>query len=145
MIRIAPLDPGRFADARALLERVALPVSDLDPARLPAFLAAWEGDRLVGTVAVERLGSEGLLRSLAVLPESRGRGVGRRLVAAAEDHARGCAIRALYLLTTTAEAWFARAGYHRLDREEAPASVRGTREFQSVCPASAAFMWKRIG
>ncbi|HXG45138.1 MAG TPA: arsenic resistance N-acetyltransferase ArsN2 [Gemmatimonadales bacterium] len=145
MTEIRPLDPACFQEARVLLEDAALPVADLRPAALPAFFAAWDEGRLAGVVAVEPLGREGLLRSLAVRPESRGRGTGRRLVAAAEAHARERGIQVLYLLTTTAEGFFARAGYRRLSRTEAPASVRGTAEFRTVCPATATLMGKRVG
>jgi len=143
-MRIAPLEHSQFEAVRVLLRTAGLPASDLDPSALPLFLAAWDGGRLVGVVGVEPLGMEGLLRSLAVRPEWRGRGVGRRLVAMAEATARTRGIQALYLLTTTAEAFFARAGYSRLAREAAPGSVQGTTEFRSVCPASAAFMGKRL-
>lgn len=145
MTEIRPLDPARFDEARALLEEAALPVADLRPAALPEFFAAWDEGHLVGVVAVEPLGREGLLRSLAVRPESRGRGTGRRLVAVAEAHARERGMQALYLLTTTAEGFFSRAGYRRVSRAEAPDSVRGTAEFRTVCPATATLMGKRVG
>ncbi len=116
--RIVPLEPARFAEVWALLEAAALPVSDLDPAALPAFLVAAEDGDLTGVVAVEVLGGEGLLRSLAVRPDLRGRGLGQRLLIAAESYARNRGVQVLYLFTTTAEGFF---------------------------PASAAFMWKRVG
>lgn len=43
---------------------------------------------------------------LVVLPSGRRSGAGSELVRFAEDHARGRGVRQLYLLTTTAEAFF---------------------------------------
>jgi amino-acid N-acetyltransferase len=59
-----------------------------------------------------------------------------RVIADAE--ARG--IRALYLLTTTAERYFPSFGFRPITRDAVPAEVRATVEFQSACPASATVM-----
>jgi hypothetical protein len=36
-------------------------------------------------------------------------------------------------------------GYQRADRDAAPAAIRSTSEFTSLCPASAVFLRKRLG
>jgi protein-tyrosine-phosphatase/N-acetylglutamate synthase-like GNAT family acetyltransferase len=145
VIRLDRLDPATgWPEVRALLEANGLPVLDLDRARLPDFIVARDGGQLVGCVAVERLGTEGLIRSLAVSEGRRGQGIGARLVEEAEALARRGGIGALYLLTTTAERFFAARGYQRLPRESAPASIGSTTEFTSVCPASAALMTKPL-
>jgi N-acetylglutamate synthase-like GNAT family acetyltransferase len=61
-----------------------------------------------------------------------------------ERHARERGVRALYLLTTTAEKFFAGRGYRRVDREAIPDPIRSTREFADLCPATAAIMVKAI-
>jgi N-acetylglutamate synthase-like GNAT family acetyltransferase len=53
-------------------------------------------------------------------------------------------VRALYLLTTTAETYFEHRGYRRIDRADAPPSIQSTREFASLCPSNSAFMIKRL-
>src|SRR3546814_21074615 len=50
----------------------------------------------------------------------------------------------LYLLTTTAESFFGRFGYAPIPRASAPAEITDSAEFRSLCPASAAFLFKRI-
>jgi amino-acid N-acetyltransferase len=55
-----------------------------------------------------------------------------------DAEARG--IRALYLLTTTAERYFPGFGFREIARDEVPTDVRETAEFQSACPASATVM-----
>jgi amino-acid N-acetyltransferase len=53
-------------------------------------------------------------------------------------------VRSIYLLTTTAEVFFKRLGYERIERSRAPPSIERTREFASLCPASSAFMIKQL-
>ena len=69
-------------------------------------VVASDGDRLVGCAAIEPYDGAALLRSLAVVPDRRGAGVGTRLVHAVEDLARDRGARSLILLTETAEPWF---------------------------------------
>jgi amino-acid N-acetyltransferase len=54
--------------------------------------------------------------------------------------ARGDAIAELFLLTTTAAAFFERIGFRAIHREDVPAPVRASVEFQSACPSSATVM-----
>ena len=77
-------------------------------------------------------------------PQSRAAGIGSRLVAHAEDYAARHGVRSVYLLTTTAEGFFAARGYVRSERDDAPDSIRSTREFAGLCPASSAFMIKQL-
>jgi amino-acid N-acetyltransferase len=53
-------------------------------------------------------------------------------------------MRALYLLTTTAEHYFPAFGFERTTRDRVPYAVRATSEFRSVCPDSAIVMWKEL-
>jgi amino-acid N-acetyltransferase len=93
---------------------------------------------------VERHGTVGLLRSLAVRQDRRGGGLGSALVLEAERVAAGQGIRALYLLTTTAEQFFFHRGYEHTPRDAAPPEIGATTEFRSTCPSSAAFMRKPL-
>jgi amino-acid N-acetyltransferase len=60
----------------------------------------------------------------------------------AEGEARR--LRALYLLTTTADEYFPAFGFERTTRDGVPDGVRATAEFQTACPASATVMRKRL-
>jgi amino-acid N-acetyltransferase len=51
----------------------------------------------------------------------------------------------LDLLTTTAERFFPRFGFERVERVDVPASVQASIEFRSACRESAVVMRKRIG
>ena len=70
-------------------------------------------------------------------------GLGRRLTAAALDIASASGTTTVYLLTTTAEAFFHQLGFERVAREAVPDAVRASVEFTSACPASAAVMRKQ--
>jgi len=125
------------ATVRALLAAAGLPVADLTAAHLDDFWGCGESPDLTGVIGLEGYGTVALLRSLAVAPAWRGRGLGAALLAHAEQAARQRGITTLYLLTTTAEAFFARHGYVRIPREAAPPVLQQTAEFAALCPASA--------
>ncbi len=95
-------------------------------------------------MGLEIYGRDALLRSLVVSAAARTQGLGSALVLHAEQYAAAHEVRALYLLTTTAESFFEHRGYRRIDRAEAPSAIQSTREFASLCPASSAFMIKRL-
>jgi N-acetylglutamate synthase-like GNAT family acetyltransferase len=126
-----------------LLESGKLPTRDLPESR-PDFLIAASDSGLVGAGGLEIHGDAGLLRSLVVAEDRRGTGLGRALVDAVEAAARRRGLRELVLLTETAHDFFARLGYADIARDEAPAAIRGSAEFRSLCPQSAACMRKRL-
>lgn len=130
--------------ARGLLAAADLPTSDLTDEQLTTFFYCGPAAKPSALIGVEVYGTEALLRSLVVDPSLRSTGLGTALVERAETHAAGHGVGTLYLLTTTAEAFFARRGYHRIDRAVAPQAIRSTREFAGLCPASSAFMFKRL-
>ena len=70
--------------------------------------------------------------------------MGSTLVEYAEQYAATKGVRSIYLLTSTGEAFFKRLGYHWIDRSRAPPSIKETREFAGLCPASSAFMMKAL-
>ena len=122
-----------------LLSASALPLAGVADA-LPGFVVAESDGAIVGTAALEVCNDNALLRSVAVAPEWRSRGLGRALVTRVIADAESRGIRALYLLTTTAEHYFPSFGFQPVAREVVPRDVRETEEFQSACPASATVM-----
>ena len=95
---------------------------------------------VVGSVGIETHGEYGLLRSAAVSEALRGRGVGRRLVTEALNDASRRGMRALYLLTTTAEEYFPSFGFEKVERSSVPAELNDSAELKGACPASATVM-----
>jgi len=107
---------------------------------LHGFLLALESDQLMGTAALEGYGEAALLRSVAVTAGHRGTGLGQELVRRLLDDAYAGGVRTVVLLTTTAERFFPRFGFSRVEREAVPDAVKASVEFQGACPCSAACM-----
>ena len=122
-----------FPAAKQLLESVALPSSDLTEQHLEHFLYCGSAYGLAGLVGLEIYGPNALLRSLAVAPSARSAGLCSALLGHAEAYARAQNVRDLYLLTTTAQAFFEARGYRPTSGE---LSRRDSRH-QRVCEGSA--------
>jgi amino-acid N-acetyltransferase len=132
-----------------LLTESSLPtagVADMLAKDASSFFVAEEkgsGHPIVGVAGVEACGDNALLRSVAVRPEWRSRGVGNELVSRIVSDAESRGLNALYLLTLTAERYFPRFGFERVERNTVPAAVAETVEFKSACPETAAVMMRR--
>lgn len=133
-----------IAAVKEILAFMQLPTADITPGHMEHFFGLWVAEALVGVVGIEPYGRESLLRSLAVVPTQRGAGLGTKLLAHAEQYAHSRGTQTLFLLTTTAASYFARQGYAALDRAEAPAAIRCTEEFASLCPSAAVLMRKML-
>jgi len=136
---IRPATPRDLDVVEALLEREHLPLAGLRD-HFDHALVARAGNRIVGCAALELYEDGAMLRPLAVDAEYRGAGLGSQLTEAGLELARRRAISAVYLLTTTAEGFFPRFGFHVVDRAEVPPGVRSSVEFQGACPTTAIAM-----
>ncbi len=118
-------------------------IADILEARASDFVVAEDpGDpsELVAVAGLEICCATALLRSVAVRPEWQQRGLGRELVRRLVCEAEGRGLRALYLLTLTAEHYFPRLGFERIERGDVPPEIADTLEFKNACPASAVVM-----
>ncbi|RDK01476.1 GNAT family N-acetyltransferase [Paraburkholderia lacunae] len=130
---------------KAMLTENDLPASDITEDLLSDFAVAEDVDgSVVGCVGLERFGAIALLRSLTVGGTARNAGLGSRLRAHAEDLARANEISELWLLTTTAADFFARAGYVVTNRGRAPAELQASKQFAHLCPATAVCLKKSL-
>lgn len=137
---ITMLEPGELSGLAGFLDAASLPSADLaEPGRM---FFRFDADSLVGYGGLEGEGADRLLRSIVILTDRRGHGLGRALVATLEQKARDLGVRRLHLLTTTAAPFFRTLGYADADRRAAPPAVAASREFTSLCPASAAYLVK---
>jgi len=156
MITIRPLGPGDFAQYRGVrlrglaehpeafsssAEEEATPEGDARMARRleptpqaphDGMLGAFDGDTLVGTIGLtidmrEKVKHRGLVVGMYVVPEHAGRGIGRALVDAQIERARGIPGLDSLILTVTdgndgATRLYERAGFEVVGRE--PGAVR---------------------
>ena len=126
-----------------LLLDAGLPIDGLIEHLDSAFVAR-DGATIVGYSALETYADGALLRSVAVAPGARGRGIGQRLTEAALTLARSAGVPAVYLLTTSAESYFPKFGFVPATRDQVPAGVKQSIEFRSACPATAVVMWRAL-
>ncbi|MCX6954940.1 MAG: arsenic resistance N-acetyltransferase ArsN2 [Verrucomicrobia bacterium] len=123
-------------EVAALLREAGLPSEDIG-GQAGRFLVARRGAAVVGAVGAEVCGADALLRSLVVAPAVRGAGLGGRLVDELEREAGSWGVRRWWLLTTTAERFFAARGFRGAGRTEAPEAIRATGQFRGGCCGSA--------
>ena len=131
--------PDDADDIKLFLKRVKLPAGGIEP-YLKNFILVKSADGLMGTLGLEIYDKSGLLRSFAVEPDSRGFGIGRELYDRMIEHVRSLGLEDLYLLTTTAEPYFAKLGFEKIDRKATPHVLGRSIEFKSACPKSAVCM-----
>lgn len=133
LVRCDP-DDARFAAALAAAD---LPACGRDG---PCYALA-DGDGF-GMIAGE--GPDRLLRSVVVPSAQRGRRAGTRLVDLLVAQAAALGAERLWLLTTNAADFFHRLGWRIVPRDAAPASIRDSDQFTSLCPASATLMVREL-
>lgn len=136
MAMLRELKPGSadFERFVAALEAAALPTDDLVSEPFRYFTA---DDRAWGGVSA---GPDAMLRSLVVLPDARGQGLGVIVAQGLVEHAREARAERLWLLTTSASPFFEKLGWRTADRAAAPAAIAHSKQFSELCPASATLM-----
>jgi N-acetylglutamate synthase-like GNAT family acetyltransferase len=142
MIDEVTITPAKAEDIDAikrLLTQNQLPIAGVDD-HWKTFIVARDGDRIVACGGAEAYQFAALLRSIAVEPEYRKHGLGRRLVRQLLDRLASRGLREFYLLTTTAEEYFRKRGFKTIDRDEVHPQLLSSREFQDACPDSAVCM-----
>ena len=145
-LHVRPAEPAELPALKQLLAAHALPTADFETSAIDWLVAFTDADAAAGTLAgmigLELFDSVGLLRSLVATRP--GAGIGSALLAAAEDVARGRGVDRFFLLTQTAESFFAARGYAPVERASAPLALLATSEFRSLCPASAACLSRAL-
>lgn len=144
MFDLRPAVAADLETVAALVESCALPRADLErdfpTGFVVAVTVAEAFGRPVGVAGVETHGAVGLLRSVAVAPSHRGRGLACALTRERIAWARTRELTALWLLTTTAAPLFARLGFTEVPRASAPRELAESTEFAHCCPTSAVCM-----
>jgi amino-acid N-acetyltransferase len=143
---LRPATGGDLPAIERLLVSSGLPTAGVAESLEGFIVAESEDDRIVGVAGLEVCCDEyALLRSTAVESDWRGTGLGRRLVTHVIAEAESRGIRALYLLTTTADRYFPSFGFVKTQREVVPDEVKQSVEFREACPASATVMALELG
>ncbi len=101
-------------DIKKLLSYYILDTENVEK-NLPEFIIAVSGGKVVGCACLD-IGNILELRSIAVLPSYRKRGIGSKLVEAILGRAAG--LKSTVYLRTTSPGFFEKKGFKRLENEE---------------------------
>jgi amino-acid N-acetyltransferase len=140
---VRPATASDYVAVLGLLQAANLPLAGVSRT-LAGFYVAEDVGRVVGAIGLELHGVDGLLRSAVVDPPARGTGIGVALVDRVLGDAGERGLEAVYLLTTSAEGFFPRFGFTRIERADVPDPVSASVEFREACPASAVVMRARL-
>ena len=108
------------------------------------FKVAYAGASLIAVAGYERYAEYALLRSVVVDAEHRNAGVGNDLLQHILDELTEQNVRSVYLLTTTAAAYFQRRGFLPSSRASVPEALLVSEEFTHACPSSAQVMVREL-
>lgn len=141
IITIKKLMKTEVSYARLLLKVNGLPCSDIENESVKLF-SIQQDNQNIGIIGFEQYGNHGLLRSFVIEEQYRSKGLGAHVLSDFEKLASKQGVEEFYLLTTTADKFFARNGFEVFDRKAVPQLIANTTEFDSICPASAVCMRK---
>jgi amino-acid N-acetyltransferase len=111
----------------------------------PQYVVAFGVDGgLAGVAGLEVYGRDALLRSVAVAPRLRSKGLGRRLTQDRLTWAANRGIQRIFLLTTDARSYWERYGFVVIGRGDAPPGIQGSTQWAGGCSATAIAMQKTL-
>jgi amino-acid N-acetyltransferase len=138
-ITIRPAAEADLEPIKSLLLENGLPTVGVDE-NWKTFLVAHDGHAMIACGGAEAYQFAALIRSIAVDPAYRSRGIGRKIVRQLLDRLASRGLREFYLLTTTAEAYFKKRGFKTIDRDEVHPQLLSSSELQGACPDTAVCM-----
>ena len=122
-----------------LLESASLPTLGVAE-HVQHFLVAEQEDAVVGAIGLEVYGETALLRSAVIASSMQRVGIGGLLYTRVIEQARRLGIQRLILLTNTAEEYFARKGFKKIEQKRVTGPITTSVEFTGACPSHAACM-----
>ena len=140
---IRPATSSDYPQVCQLLESESLPTVDL-PKELSHFFVRTEKEDIIGAIGIELYGGAALLRSMVVVPSFRNKGIASELIDELTLEVKKEHVHSLFLITNTAEAFFSRKGFRKIERADVDERVLQSQEFNGLCPASSAIMMKEI-
>ncbi|MBI3195498.1 MAG: GNAT family N-acetyltransferase [Ignavibacteriae bacterium] len=130
-------------EIQSLLQQVSLPIEGVSE-HVHHFLVAQVDNKIIGTIGLELYPPAGLIRSAAVLPEFQKSRIRTKLSNTLISIAKEKQLTELYLFTNTAESYFARKGFTKINREDVNGEITSSAEFRMNCCASAVCMKLRL-
>jgi amino-acid N-acetyltransferase len=140
---IGPASGGDLDAIKRLLIGSLLPSRDAGGAN-QRFIVASENGRLIGCAGLQAAGHDGLVRSMAVHWTRRNAGLGTRLHERLLFEAVLAGVRTLYVVTSTAEDFFAGHGFKRVAATAVPPELQASDEFTAFVPGGSAVMSRSV-
>lgn len=136
--------PARAGDEHAVAELLAEAelATTVAPNLRHSFLS-FHGPRAVGTISLDIVDRQAILRSLAIAPEYRRQGRAQALCRVAVAHAREAGVSDVYALTETAADFFTALGFRTVTLANVPAAVYA-QPSTAHCPASAVCLHRSV-
>jgi N-acetylglutamate synthase-like GNAT family acetyltransferase len=110
--------PADLFELRLFLTTAELTLSGIDDPRLPLWIVVDADGRIEGTTGFELFGSHALIRSVAVAPSLRERGLGSELARFALDRATEAGADTAWLFSRRSGAFWQKLGFESADRDE---------------------------
>ncbi len=140
---IGPASGGDLDAITRLLVASLLPSRDVSGVR-QRFIVASENGRLLGCAGLQVAGQDGLVRSMAVHWTRRNAGLGSRLHRRLLFEAVLAGVRTLYVVTTTAEDFFAGHGFRKVPASAVPPALQASEEFTAFVPGGSTVMSRAV-
>lgn len=140
---IGPASGGDLDGIKRLLIGSLLPSRDVGRAN-QRFIVASDGGRLIGCAGLQVAGQDGLVRSMAVHWTRRNAGLGSKLHQRLLFEAALAGVTTLYVVTTTAEDFFAGHGFKKIEAAAVPAELQASEEFTAFVPGGSTVMSRAV-
>lgn len=132
-----------LVSVESLLKDNSLPFSDCGE-HIDNFFLKEDKNNIIGIGGIEVYGSNGLIRSIVVTQDYRGKGVATEIMQTIKEKALYLGVKKLYLLTESANEYFEKHGFMAIKRTEAPETIMNTKQFRELCPSSAVIMYLEV-
>lgn len=123
-----------------LLSENALLTDDLEGENKKFFAFCDDEGWRMGVGGLELYGNVGLLRSFMTVSAHRGEGHGAKMIALLIAQAKALGAKTLYLFTENAAGFFAKQGFKKTDRDDAPNAIKSSDQFRLHCGDEAEMM-----
>jgi arsenate reductase len=140
---IGPASGGDLDGIKRMLVGALLPSRDVGE-HDQRFIVASENGRLLGCAGLQVAGQDGLVRSMAVHWTRRNAGLGSRLHRRLLFEAVLAGVKTLYVVTTTAEDFFAGHGFRKVAAHAVPPQLQASEEFTAFVPGGSTVMSRPV-
>jgi amino-acid N-acetyltransferase len=138
-VRIRSASKTDYDAVAELLQAALLPTQGVAE-HFRHFLVAENEKGIIGAIGLELYADTALLRSAVVHSSLRSKGIGSLLYNQLIENAKSLGISRIILLTETAEGYFSRKGFKKIEARTVSGPITTSVEFTGACPSTAVCM-----